>query len=77
MRTFKYDPGIYFADLRNLETLEKHNLQHALCHFIPEVTKVRGDGPYPGTTLCQMIVSIQKYLSVNKIHWQLIEGKRV
>ena len=75
LRTFKYDPGIYFADLRNLESLEKENLQHALCHFIPEVTKVRGEDPYPGSTLYQMIVSIQKYLSVNKIHWQLIEGK--
>ena len=73
--TFKYDPGIYFADLRQLDKLEKCNLQHALCHFVPEVTKVRGEGPYPGTTLYQMIVSIQKYLNVNKLHWQLIEGK--
>ena len=75
LRTFKYDPGIYYADLRKLDSLEKCNLQHALCHFIPEVTRVRGEGPYPGTTLYQMIVSIQKYLNVNKIHWQLIEGK--
>ena len=75
LRTFKYDPVNYFADLCNLDTLEKHNLQHALCHFVPKVTKVRGNGPYPGTTLYQMIVSIQKNLSVNKIYWQLIEGK--
>ena len=75
LRTFKYDPGIYYADLTKLDTLEKSNLQHALCHFIPEVTRVRGEGPYPGTTLYQMIVSIQKYLNVNKLNWQLIEGK--
>lgn len=74
LRTFRYDPAIYFADITKLETLEKANLQESLCHFIPEVTKVRGEGPYPGKTLYQMIVAIQKYLNVNKLYWQLIEG---
>ena len=41
---FQYDPAIYFADLTNLETIEKANLSHALCRFIPEVTKKRGEG---------------------------------
>ena len=70
---FQYDVGIYYADLNNLETLEKNNLQHALCHFLPEVTKVKGDGMYPGSTLYQMVVAIQKYLNINKINWKLID----
>ena len=30
LRTFHYDPAIYFADLTKLDTLEQANLQHAL-----------------------------------------------
>ena len=75
LRTFKYDPGIYFADLRDLNSLEKCNLEHALCHFVPEVTKVRGEGLYTGKTLYQIVVTLQKYLNVNKLNWQLVEGK--
>ena len=72
--TFRYDPAIYFTHITNLEKLEKENLQHALCHFIPEVTKVWGEGLYPGNTLYQMIIAITKYLNVNKLYWQLVEG---
>ena len=75
LEKFQYDPAIYFADLLNLESLEKCNLNHALCWFIPEVTKKRGSGPYPGATLYQMIVAIQKYLVINKLKWKLIEGE--
>ena len=74
MYNFQYDVGIYEADLNNLETLTKENLQHALCHFIPEVTKVKGDGPYPGRTLYEMIVAIQKYLKINKMNWKLVDA---
>ena len=73
--TFNYDYGIYNADLCDLEKLEKDNLQYLLCRFIPKVTKSRGDGPHPAKTLYQMVVAIQKYLWVNKINWQLVEGK--
>ena len=62
-------------NLNDLESLTKENLQHALCRFIPEATKSRGEGPYPGATLYQMIVAIQKYLFVNKLKWKLIEGE--
>ena len=74
LRSFRYDPGIYFADIMQLDSLEKSNLSHALCHFIPEVTQVRGEGLYPGKALYQMVVALQKYLNVNKIYWQIIEG---
>ena len=72
--SFKYDVGIYFADILDLENLTKENLQHALCYFIPEVTKVKGEGPYPGKTLYQLIVVLQKYLNINKLKWKLVEG---
>ena len=51
------------------------NLNHALCRFIPEVTKSKGEGPYPGKTLYQMVVAIQKYLNINKINWKLVDSK--
>ena len=64
---FQYDVGIFFANLNELETLTKENLNHALCQFIPEVTKQKGHDPYQGHTLYQMIKAIQKYLNVNKL----------
>ena len=67
MYNFNYNVGIYYAD----EELIKENLEHALCRFIPEVTKVKGDGPYQGKTLYQMIVAI---LNINKLNWKLIDG---
>ena len=75
LKTFNYDYSIYMADLRNLNELTKPNLQHALCRFVPEVTKTRGIGPFPGQTLYQMVVAIQKHLRVNKLNWDLVEGK--
>ena len=73
LTNFHYDAPIYFANLLELETLEKNNLNHALCRFIPEVTRKRGEGPYPGATLYQMIVAIQRYLFVNKIRWKMLD----
>ena len=72
---FKYDIGIYEADIEDLKNLTKSNFQHALCHFIPEVTKVKGEGLYPARTLYQMIIALQKYLVVNKLYWRLIEDR--
>ena len=51
---YQYDVGIYEADLNDLPNLTKENLPHALCHFIPEVTKIKGEGPYPGRTLYEI-----------------------
>ena len=75
LRTFNYDYSIYMADLRNLVQLTKPDLQHSLCRFVPEVTKTRGEGLYPGQTIYQMVVAIQKFLRVNKLNWDLVEGK--
>ena len=73
--TFNYDVAIYYADLNDLKSLNKANLNSALCHFIPEVTKQKGNGQYPGRTLYQMICAIQKHLHVNKLPWKLLEGE--
>ena len=59
--------------MNDVESLEKPNLIHSLCRFIPEVTKKKGKGLYPGRTLYQMIKAIEKYLFVNKIKWNLTE----
>ena len=73
---FNYDVAIYYADLRNLKELTTENFVHAMCRFIPEVTRKKGEGPYPGRTLYQMYTSIQKYLNVNKIPWKILEGPK-
>ena len=70
---FNYDIGIYETDLNKLDSLTKENLLHAMCRCVPEVVKKKGDGPYPGSTLHQMVVAIQKHLNVNKIPWKLID----
>ena len=36
LNTNEYDCGIYFADIMKPDSLEKMNLAHSLCYFIPE-----------------------------------------
>ena len=74
LHKFQYDVGIYYADLKDLNSLTKENFNHLLCRFIPEVTKQKGGGLYPGRTLYQMIKAIQKHLNVNKLPWKLVEN---
>ena len=74
MLRFQYNVGIYFADLNDLGILTREHLNHASCHFIPKVTKQKGQGPYAGCTLYQMIKAIQKHLNINRIIWRLVEG---
>ena len=66
------DMKIFDANLDNVKSLRKSDLSHALTRFIPEVTKCNGDD-YPGKTLYEMIVSIQKFLNQNDIPWKLID----
>ena len=72
----QYDQKIFDCDLAELDRITEENLEYSLCHFVPEVTKSKGDGPYLGKTLYQLIVSIQKYLEINKIKWKLVHGER-
>ena len=46
-----------------------------MCYFIPEMTKSKGEGLYPGRTLYQLCMAIQKYLNYNKVPWKIIEGR--
>ena len=69
-----FDQIIFDSDLEEVEKLTKIKLEYALCRFVPEVTKSKGDGPYPGKTLYQLIVALQKHLNINKIKWKLIHG---
>ena len=75
LETFQYDFAIYNADLNDRPNSLPENLNEALCRFIPEVTKQKGEGLYPGRTLYQLISAIQKYLNVNKIQLEIAEGK--
>ena len=45
-----------------------------MCRFVPEVTKVKGNSDYLGSTLYQMCVSIQRYLIENDKCWKLVDG---
>ena len=75
LEMFQYPPAISFTDLLNSEGLEKANVNHSPCRFIPEVTKKRVYGSFNGATLYQMIAAIQKYLKINKLKWKWIDGE--
>ena len=67
-----YDELIFDANLCDLQNLRHEALSHSLCRLIPEVTKVNDGGEYPGKTLYEMIIAIQKYLNENEIPWKLV-----
>ena len=69
--TFNID--IFDANLGDLVNLSPAALNASLCRFIPEVTKCKDGGDYPGKTLYEMVVSIQKFLNQNNIPWKLLE----
>ena len=60
-------------NLGDLVNLSPAALNASLCRFIPEVTKCKDGGDYPGKTLYEMVVSIQKFLNQNNIPWKLLE----
>ena len=59
-----FDVRISEANLEELHTLTKENLDYAMCRFIPEVRKVNGGEDYPGRTLYEMCVAIQKFVNI-------------
>ena len=56
------DMKIFDVNLDNLDSVTKKNLEHSLSVFIAEVKKVNGD-EFPGQTLYQLVVSIQRYFN--------------
>ena len=69
-----FDNKIFEANLNDIANLSKENLEYALCRFIPEVRKLKTGDDYPGKTLYEMIVSIQKFVNLNGKKWKLVEG---
>ena len=62
------------ADLDDLFTLTKENLEFALCRFIYKVKKNKTDEDYPGRTLYQMTCAIQSFLHKKDIDWKIVHG---
>ena len=80
MRTVKlsnpdtFDVRILHSDLKEVLNLNKVDFEYSMCRFIAEVVKVKNGDDYPGRTLYQLCVAIQKYLFSNGSKWKLIEG---
>ena len=69
-----YDCRIFETNLDDVTVLTKENLAYSLCKFIPEITKVKDDSPYPGATLYQLVIAIQHHLNEKGLNWKLIDG---
>ena len=69
-----YDPIIFETNLDDLGSLNQAKLSHSLCKFLPEVTKVKDRATYPGATLYQMVIAIQRHLNEKGLNWKLIDG---
>ena len=68
-----FDINIFDSNLEDFSNVTKEKLEHSLCIFLAEVKKVNGD-EYPGKTLYQLVVSIQRYLNERQLNWKLVEG---
>ena len=68
--------NIYEADIDRVESLTQANLSHALCTFNPEVMKVKEGASYPGPTLYQLVMAIQRYLNKNGLNWKLLDSNQ-
>ena len=62
------------SDLNDCNNLVKDDFEYSMCKFVAEVVKAKDGSDYPGRTLYQLCVSVQKYLFMNGIKWKLIEG---
>ena len=69
-----YNVRVLRSNLNECKNLAKDDFEYSMCKFVAEVVKVKDGSDYPGRTLYQLCVSIQKYLFVNGIKWKLIEG---
>ena len=68
----RFDVRILECDLSTPTLVTKENFIFAMCAFIPEVTKLNGSD-YPGKTLYEMVMSVQKYLNENKVFWKVVD----
>ena len=68
------DEEILYADLNDIDSLTKENLEYALCRFICEVRKTEIDGEYPGRTLYQLACALQNFLKKKGLKWRIVHG---
>ena len=66
-----FDVKLLELDIDLVSTMTKERLCFALCRFVPEITKKDGSD-YPGKTLCEIIVAIQKHVNHKDLPWKLI-----
>ena len=69
-----YDEEIMYADLDDIGSLTKENLESSLCRFICEVKKHKEDKDYPGHTLYQMTCTLQNHLRKKDLNGKLVHG---
>ena len=69
-----YDYRIFEADINQCSKLGKMQFEYSMCKFIAEVTKVKDGSDYPGKTLYQLCIAIQKHLNMNGVYWKIVEG---
>ena len=62
------------SDLNDVTNLQKEDFEYSMCHFFVEVVKVKSGDDYPGHTLYQLCVSIQKFWFSKGLKWKLIKG---
>ena len=60
--------------MNDVTNLQKEDFEYSMCHFIVEVVKVKSGDDYPGHTLYQLCVSIQKFWFSKGLKWKLIKG---
>ena len=49
-----YEDEIFYADLNDIPNLKEESFEFALCRFICEIRKVKGNTDYPVRTLYQL-----------------------
>ena len=69
-----FDVRILRADLNDVTKLCVSDFEYSMCKFLAEVVKVKDGQEYPGRTLYQFCVAIQKYLFSKGLKWKLIDG---
>ena len=68
-----YDYRIYESDINRVDKLEKRNFEFAMCKFLAEIKKQDGS-EYPGKTMYQLCVAIQKHINEGGKNWKLVDG---
>ena len=70
-----YDVRILRSDVSDVQNLNKDDFEYSICRFLAGVVKVKDGSEYPGHTLFQLVVSIQKHLSHKGLKWKLTDGQ--